>query len=189
MWIWERPMPFPGMRLLIVFAVALAAVHTPATAAPPWESTKLERRAALEAAVVGELNQIRRAHGLRPLRAAPSLRTAARSHSRAMLELGFFGHDSADGTAFSDRIRRYYTNRGWETWSVGEALLAGEGQPIEAKAVVRAWLDSPPHREVILSSAWRDAGVGAIYTPLAPPEYGGAEAVVVTADFGLRDRT
>jgi uncharacterized protein YkwD len=104
-----------------------------------------------------------------------------------MLQLGFFGHDSADGTAFSDRIRRFYSSRGWETWSVGEALLASEGRQIAANAIVQAWLDSPPHREIILSSAWRDAGIGAVYTSLAPLEYGSSEAVVVTADFGLRD--
>ncbi len=180
-------MPFPGMRFLVVLAVALVAVHTSATAASPREPTKLERRTALETEIVREMNQIRIARGVRPLRASPSLRSAARTHSRAMLELGYFGHDSADGTAFSDRIRRFYTNRGWDTWSVGEALLASEGQQIAAKATVRAWLDFPPHREVILSSAWRDAGIGAVYTPLAPSEYGGSEAVVVTADFGLRD--
>jgi len=180
-------MPFPGMRFLVVLAVAFVAVNTSAGAAPPRELTKLERRTALEAEIVREMNQIRIAHRIQPLRASPSLRSAARTHSRAMLELGFFGHDSADGTAFSDRIRRFYTSRGWDTWSVGEALLASEGQQIAAKAIVRAWLDSPPHREVILSSAWRDAGIGAVYTPLAPSEYGGSEAVVVTADFGLRD--
>ena len=106
-----------------------------------------------------------------------------------MLELGFFGHDSADGTAFSDRIRRYYTNRGWETWSVGEALLASEGQQIAAKPIVRAWLDSPLHRAVILSPAGKDACIGAVYTSWPPPRpraYGGSEAAVVTADFGLR---
>jgi len=174
------------MRFLVVFAVMLTTVHTSA-AAPAGVPTKLERRITLEAEVVREMNQIRVNRGVRPLRAAPSLRTAARTHSRAMLELGFFGHDSADGTAFSDRIRRYYTNRGWERWSVGEALLASEGKPIAAKEIVKAWLDSPSHREVILSSAWRDAGIGAVYTSTAPAEYGGAEAVVVTADFGLRD--
>jgi uncharacterized protein YkwD len=179
-------MPFQGMRFLVVFAVALTAAHTSA-AAPAEVPTKLERRTTLEAEIVREMNQIRANRGIRPLRAAPSLRTAARAHSRAMLELGFFGHDSADGTAFSDRIRRYYTNRGWETWSVGEALLASEGQRIEAKAIVKAWLDSPPHREVVLSSAWRDAGIGAVYTSTAPTEYGGSDALVVTADFGLRD--
>jgi len=184
----EWPMPFPGMRFLVVFAVVIAAIHTPATAAIPRVPTKLERRGMLEAEVVREMNRARVTRGLRPLRGAPSLRTAARAHSRAMLELGFFGHDSADGTEFSDRIRRYYTNRGWESWSVGEALLAVSGKEIDAKAIVAAWLDSPPHREIIFSSAWRDAGIGALYTPLAPREYGGAAAVVVTADFGLRAR-
>lgn len=179
-------MPFQGMRFLVVFAVALAAVHASA-AAPAEAPTNLGRRTALEAELVREMNRIRANRGIRPLRASPSLRTAARAHSRAMLELGFFGHDSADGTAFSERIKRYYTNRGWETWSVGEALLASEGQRIEAKAIVKAWLDSPPHREVILSSAWRDAGVGAVHTSKAPTEYGGSDAVVVTADFGLRN--
>jgi len=173
------------MRFLVLLAVALTAVQTSA-AAPVEAPTKLERRAMLEAEIVHELNQIRASKGVRALRAAPSLRSAARAHSKAMLELGFFGHDSADGTAFSDRIRRYYSNRGWEKWSVGEALLASEGQEIKAKAIVKAWLDSRPHREVILSSAWRDAGIGAVYTPTAPAEYGGSEAMVVTADFGLR---
>ncbi len=174
------------MRFLVVFAVAIGAAHASATAATHRVPTNIERRAVLEAEIVREMNRVRVARGVHPLRAAPSLRTAARGHSRDMLELGFFGHDSADGTAFSDRIRRYYTSRGWETWSVGEALLAASGKEIDAKAIVAAWLDSAPHREIILSSAWRDAGIGALYTPIAPQEYGGAAAVVVTADFGLR---
>ena len=104
-----------------------------------------------------------------------------------MLALGFFSHTSADGTAFSDRIKRYYTSRGFTTWSVGEALLASESDDIDAKAVVSAWLDSPPHREILLSPNWRDAGIGAFYTPSAPSQFGGAGAIVVTADFGLRE--
>ena len=179
-------MPFAGMRFLVVFAVALAVVQT-SSAAPSGVPTKLERRVTLEAEIVREMNQVRTNRGIHPFRSAPSLRTAARAHSRAMLELGFFAHDSADGTAFSDRIRRYYTNRGWETWSVGEALLASQGQEIDAHAVVQAWLESPPHRAVILSPSWRDVGIGAVHTSTAPSEYGGSEAVVVTADFGVRD--
>ena len=178
-------MPFSGMRFFVVLAVALAALQAPA-AAPAESPTKLERRTTLEAEIMREVNSIRAGRGIRPLRAAPNLRGAARAHSRAMLEHGFFGHDSMDGTAFSDRIKRYYTDRGWEMWSVGEALLANEGQ-IDAKMIVVAWLDSPPHRELILSPAWHDAGIGVMYTAMAPAAYGGAEAVVVTADFGLRD--
>jgi uncharacterized protein YkwD len=147
----------------------------------------VERRAALEAAVIRETNRVRAARGLRPLRAAPSLRSAARNHSEAMLAKGFFGHESADGTAFSERIKRYYTNRGFSTWSVGEALMASEGRSVDARAVVAAWLGSPPHREIVLSPTWRDAGIGVLYAPSAPREFGGAEAIVVTADFGFRD--
>ena len=146
----------------------------------------MERMAALEASVVRELNHIRSARDLKGLRAAPGLRTAARTHSRTMIDVGFFGHDSPNGTAFSDRIRRYYPSRGWRTWSVGEALLTSEGRQIEASAIVSAWLGSPPHRRIVLSPTWRDVGIGAYYAPISSAEYGDADAIVVTADFGLR---
>ena len=142
----------------------------------------------LEAAVVRAMNRVRVADGLRPLRTSPGLRTAARGHSRAMLEKGFFAHESADGTAFSERIRKHYPSRGWRTWSVGEALLASPGSDVEAAAIVDSWLESPPHRAIILSPSWRDAGIGALYASAAPKAFGGTATLVVTADFGLRDR-
>ena len=166
----------------------VTAVLVAAPTATSRSSANVERRPALEAAVIHELNEVRSAQGLEPLRSSPSLRSAARGHSRAMLDYGFFSHDSADGTAFSERIRRYYTNRGWRTWSVGEALLASQGiDDIDAAGIVKAWLESPPHREIILSPTFRDAGIGALYAPSAPKEFSGAETVVVTADFGLRE--
>jgi uncharacterized protein YkwD len=175
------------MRSLAALAVALTCALGFAAPASPGQSAKLERRVALEGTVVREMNRVRVAHGLAALRVSPSLRAAARNHSRSMLEQGFFGHDSVDGTAFSERIRRHYTSRGWRTWSVGEALLASEGHEVDAHAIVSAWLDSPPHRTIILSRTWREAGIGALYAPTAPNEYGGAATVVVTADFGLRE--
>ena len=175
------------MRTLAALAVGLATVLVAAPTAAPAQSTSVERRASLEVAVVRALNRVRTDAGLRPLRSTPSLRTAARGHSAAMLELGFFSHESADGTAFSERIRRHYTNRGWRTWSVGEALLASSGTTVEPDAIVEAWLESPPHRAIILSPTWHDAGIGAFYAPAAPKEFGGSATIVVTADFGLRE--
>lgn len=175
------------MRPLAVLAVTLVAVLVAAPTAAPRSSANVVRRAALEVAVVKALNHVRADAGLKPLRSSPSLRAAARGHSEAMLELGFFGHESADGTAFSERIRRHYTNRGWRLWSVGEALLASQGNSAEPDAIVEAWLESPPHRAIILSPTWRDAGIGALYAPDAPHEFGGTETIVVTADFGLRE--
>jgi uncharacterized protein YkwD len=175
------------MRSLVALAVALVAVLVAAPTAAPGRAANVERRVTLEAAVVRALNHVRAEAGLKPLRTSPSLRAAARGHSLAMLDLGFFGHESADGTAFSERIRRHYTNRGWRTWSVGEALLASAGTTVEPDAIVEAWLDSPPHRAIILSPTWRDAGIGALYAPDAPREFGGSQTIVVTADFGLRE--
>jgi len=175
------------MRSLAAIAVALASALALAVPASPGQSAKLERRVVLEGAVVREMNRVRVAHGLTALRVSPSLRTAARDHSRSMLERGFFGHDSADGTAFSERIRHHYASSGWRMWSVGEALLASEGREVDAHAIVAAWLESPPHREIVLSPTWRDAGIGALYAPTAPNEYRGAATIVVTADFGIRE--
>jgi uncharacterized protein YkwD len=175
------------MRYLVVLALASATVLVSAPVATPGAQTKVERRAALEASVVREMNRVRAARGLSPLRAAPALRTAARSHSQSMLAHGFFSHDSADGTAFSERIRRYYTNAGYARWSVGEALMASQARAVDAEAIVTAWLDSPSHRTIILSATWRDTGIGVLYAPSAPATFGGAEAIVVTADFGLRE--
>src|SRR5262245_53917228 len=177
------------MRSLGALGFALAALLVVAPTAAPAQSapSKVERRATLEAAVVRALNQVRADAGLKPLRTSPSLRAAARGHSTAMLELGFFSHESADGTAFSERIRRHYTNHGWRLWSVGEALLASEGKKIEPDAIVEAWLDSPPHRAIILSPTWREAGIGALYASDAPNKFNDTETIVVTADFGLRE--
>lgn len=175
------------MRSTAAVAVMVMAVLVAAPTATSGSSANVERRPALEAAVIHELNEVRAAQGLEPLRSSPSLRSAARGHSRSMLDDGFFSHDSADGTAFSERIRRFYTDRGWRTWSVGEALLASQGIEIDAAGIVKAWLQSPSHREIILSPAFRDAGIGALYAPTAPKAFSGAETVVVTADFGLRE--
>jgi uncharacterized protein YkwD len=175
------------MRLL-VSAVALAVMLAWSPVATPGASPRVERRPALEARVVGEINRIREARDLEPLRVAPSLRTAARSHTRAMIAHGFFGHDSIDGTAFSARIKRHYTDRGWATWSVGEALLSTSGgRTLRPDAVVTAWMNSPSHRDIVLAPSWRDVGIGVLYASTAPGEFEGEEAVVVTADFGLRE--
>ena len=174
------------MRILVLLTLVVAVVHVPTSAANAEPETKTLRLRSLEAAVVRELNDVRSVRGLHPLRQARSLRTAARSHTKSMLDVGFFGHDSADGTAFSERIRRYYTSRGWHSWSVGEALLASPTREAQAAAIVSAWMNSPPHREIILSPTWRDVGIGALHAPSAPREFGNAETVAVTADFGMR---
>lgn len=174
------------MRFLALLVLVVAVVYVPVSSARAEQDTKTMRLTSLESSVVREVNRVRASSGLRPLRQAPSLRTAARSHTKAMLDFGFFGHESVDGTAFSERIKRYYTSRGWQSWSVGEALLASPTHQTEASTIVSAWMDSPPHRAILLSPSWRDVGIGALYAPVAPRAFGNAETVAVTADFGSR---
>jgi uncharacterized protein YkwD len=104
-----------------------------------------------------------------------------------MLELGFFEHTSPDGTSFDDRIRRFYSDSGWRSWAVGETLLSSSGR-LSAREIVATWVDSPPHRGVILSRLYREAGVGVYFAPSAVGQFSGEPALAVTADFGLRTK-
>jgi uncharacterized protein YkwD len=176
------------MRRALAFLAAAVAlwVLAPAASSAP-QSSAVARRGPLERAVGRELNRIRVAHDLKPLRFGDGLSAAAAQHSRSMLESGYFEHASSDGTSFDARIKRFYGTRGWRSWAVGETLLSSSVE-IPAREIVSTWLDSPPHREVILSATYRDGGVGVFYASSASGAFGNQSAFVVTADFGLRQR-
>ena len=164
----------------IVLAFSGAAV---AARAPHGHArTKLDP---LSAAVLVQVNGVRRAHGLRPLRASTRLTAAASQHSGEMAWRGYFEHASFDGTAFWRRIQRFYARRGYRTWSVGENLL-WSSPDVDAAGAVRMWMNSPEHRANLLARTWREIGLAAIHVPSAPGVYEGAEVTIVTADFGAR---
>jgi uncharacterized protein YkwD len=141
--------------------------------------------AVLEAAVIGRINAVRRGRGLRLLRQNSRLAAAADFHSRDMARKGYFEHDSASGTTFWRRIERFYPSRGFRSWTVGENLLWATDR-YGAAFAVREWMNSPPHRENILSRDWREIGIGAVFVASAPGEYHGRSVTIVTADFGSR---
>jgi uncharacterized protein YkwD len=140
---------------------------------------------ALEGAVLAELNAVRRAHRLTPLRVSRPLGAAADAHSRAMGRFGFFEHESRDGTAFWHRVKRFYGSRGYGTWSVGENLLWATAG-IDARRAVELWMASPGHRKNILTGRWREIGLAAVTVAGAPGVYGGRDVVIITTDFGVR---
>jgi uncharacterized protein YkwD len=173
------------VRFLAVLAAALAAASPAALAATSPAPSEVERRAALELELLRELNRVRADRGLEPLRLARGLRVAAVHHSRSMLEVGFFDHDSANGQSFDDRLRDHYTDRGWQAWTVGETLLA-TSEGLGAREMVGEWIKSKSHRAIILSPTWQDVGIGAQHAAAPPLTFGGIPTTVVTADFGLR---
>lgn len=156
----------------IAFAVVAIGQLAPAKAAAA--SPRLE---GAERAIIRAINRQRVAAGLRTVRASQRLARAADYHSREMLAGNYFAHPSRNGSPFDQRIRRFQNSR-----AVGETLAmlnsCGRGT---AGRVVSMWMDSPPHRAVILSPAYRRAGVGRRTGSL-----GGGRACVVTADFASR---
>jgi uncharacterized protein YkwD len=128
---------------------------------------------ALEGPVVALFNEQRAAHGLEPLRADAKLAEVACGHSADMLQHQYFAHDDARGT-WSERIRRHVTRS-----EVGEILSYGSGEYATPAGLLKAWMQSPEHRGIILTPELRRVGLGA-----ATGTYEGEAGVsLVTADF------
>ena len=104
-----------------------------------------------------------------------------------MARAGFFAHDSANGASFGERVRRYYRLSGFRSWRAGENLLWASPD-INAERAVEMWLESPGHRRILLTPAWREIGLSAVHTASAPRAFNGLEVTIVTADFGARVR-
>jgi uncharacterized protein YkwD len=175
-------------KILVGALVTLVATVAPAAATTDGGgSREISTRAALGREIVGEINAIRARNGLPRLVVSPQLSSAARTHSWNMARAGFFSHESANGSSFGQRVRRYYRAAGFRSWRAGENILWASPD-IDAERAVGMWLESPGHRRIILTSAWREIGLSAVHTPSAPNEFNGLEVTIVTADFGARVR-
>jgi uncharacterized protein YkwD len=136
---------------------------------------------ALVRATLCVLNAHRARHDLGALRLNRKLSTAARRHSRAMVREHFFSHDSPNGASFVDRIRATGYLEGAQSWSVGENIAYGSGRRSTPRSIGRAWMNSPGHRANILSTSFREIGIGiAAGTPV------GGGGATYTTDFGHR---
>ena len=174
-----------GTRIAALVAAAAVLVVPPSGSARTRIS--VAPVAGLGSAHVVQVNALRAAHGLTPLRVSPSLTAAANAHSTQMARLGYFSHDSANGGSFSSRIATYYPARGYHSWTVGENLLWASPD-VGAVRALKLWLASSPHRANLLNPRWRDVGLAAVHAARAPGVYGNAPTTIVTADFGARTR-
>ncbi|MDQ3067744.1 MAG: CAP domain-containing protein [Actinomycetota bacterium] len=174
--------PLTKVAILVVTLFTLAAASAGAATAP---ARTFQAANQLESQVLSELNAVRRAHGLVPLKLSRPLASAADVHSRSMGTHGFFSHDSKDGSDFSRRVMRFYESKNYRSWSVGENLLWST-TGIDARGALKLWMESPSHRKNILTARWREVGLSALTVPAAPGVFGGRDVVIVTSDFGVR---
>ena len=178
-----------GLLVMLVAALALS-LGAGASASPSGKrtlssSTTLTRATSLEELVLSEINTLRAAHGRQPLSPSAALSRAADRHSRSMALLGFFAHESRNGTPFWQRVKQYYFANS-ATWTVGENLAMFGGITPNAQSIVTAWMGSPGHRANLLRSSYRDAGISIVHHPTAGGVFGGRSTWVVTLDFGRR---
>lgn len=127
------------------------------------------------------INDVRRAHRLRPVRADRHLRTAARRHAGDMADRNYFAHASPAGTTMEKRVRHAGYLRDVREWWLGEAIAWGHGGAGTPRAILRGLLKSPPHRAILLDPGFRDLGVG---VARGAPRGAGAGALTVALDFG-----
>src|SRR5829696_4418239 len=126
--------------LLLLLALLFALSATNASAA-----TTLHPRNGLEASLLDRINDVRKAHGLRPLSMSSALTKAATRHANSMGNAGYFRHElytpnkSVTWTGFSTWIRWYWPGPGYTSWSAGENIAWG-APDISAGQTLQRWM-------------------------------------------------
>jgi uncharacterized protein YkwD len=128
------------IRMLIALALAscaLAAMASSAAASSP------------EAQMLQKVNKYRRHHGLRAIRLSRDLAGSAKRKARRMMDSGYFGHDSRIHA--SSRFRRLGEILEWQRGGTNVALC------------FKTWIQSGPHRAIILDRYFTYAGAAHVY--------------------------
>jgi uncharacterized protein YkwD len=106
-----------------------------------------EAAANAQTEAIEQLNKIRSAHGLATLRPSRSLHRSSTRYARHLASTDYFGHASriAVGAQFG---------------RAGETLELHSGWRPEPSLAISGWMNSAPHRGVLLSSQFRWVGMG-----------------------------
>jgi uncharacterized protein YkwD len=189
--------------VIVALAAALASALTPcacalASSARAQAPASLARRCrgaglrptsanltAVDTATACLIDRARRAAHLHVLRANRSLQRVAARQSREMVLGDYFGDDSRSGQTPLQRIVATRYLRDTAQFSTAQNIGWGTDAQATPAAIVAAWMHSPPHREIILTEAFRDIGVGA--SPAAPAALAaGRVGATYTVEFGAR---
>ncbi len=153
------PLPLPPAPTVpSVPAISLPPVVTAAQSCPGARRRSGAR--ARRAAVGCLVNKARTAAGLRGFAWSRSLGRAATRHARDMARRGYFAHRRSGGPSLARRARA----AGFRGRNVGEAIAYGCGSLSTPASVVRSWMNSPPHRAILLSGRSR-VGIGVTGRP------------------------
>ena len=134
-------------------------------------------------ALLCEIDRVRAKRDLGRLRDNGLLDRASKRHASDMVQRLYFSHETPGGASPTDRARRAGYVKSSCSWRIGEVLAWGVAGRSTAAATVRAWMDSPDHRRILVSDRYDELGSAMVGgTPLK--EY--PSGVTVAAVLGRR---
>ncbi|MBV6727927.1 CAP domain-containing protein [Nocardioides daeguensis] len=146
-----RSVLLPGAVLATVVLTMAPASSHPAPAPRPAPRIDTAR---VEVQLLDRVNVVRRQAGCRRLRPKAGLHGAAAAHSAAMGATGTLSHQLPGEPVLRDRVAA----AGFRNAArMGEVIARG---PTSARSALDRWLDSPPHRAVLLDCRLRLVGLG-----------------------------
>jgi uncharacterized protein YkwD len=184
----------PLVVALVVVLCALAApagslAETGSGGACTGESSSPNghNAALIDSATLCLMNEIRIAHRLPLLHFNASLGHVASGQASDMVRGHYFGDQSLSGLSPMKRILAsgYVTRQSRVRLHAAQNIGWGTGHAATPAGIVQAWMESPPHRAIILTGSYRDAGVGvspSVPSGFSAPWHGGTYA----AEFGTR---
>ena len=188
-------MPLPAiLRRPLVLAAATAGLALAVPTAAMADATACGGRdlmpstdnvAAVQHSTLCLLNEQRKAHGLRRLRANETLERVATAYTRRMVSDGFFDHVAPSGSTMLGRVRATAYLRKTRSWALGENLAWGTGSLSTPAKTMDAWMASAGHRRNILDASFKEIGIGV--TLGAPVQVSAATtAATYATEFGAR---
>jgi len=119
-------------------------------------------------------NQKRQANGLSELKLNPVLVEAAQQKGADMMAKNYWAHTSPDGKT----PWYFFKNVSYQYLYAGENLARDF---IDSPSVVSAWMNSPTHKDNLLSSRYQEIGIAVIQDT-----FQGNESVLVVQLFGTQ---
>jgi uncharacterized protein YkwD len=142
------------LAVLLVLGLLAASVVAPGTAAAADGMTISQA----ELAMVDALNVDRTTRGLVPVRIDSRLMAIARARSVDMATKDYFSHTQPDGRNVFDILSSQKI-----TWYNAGEIIAWNNYPTLETSVPAAntqWLNSPPHKAIVVSTTYNYVGVG-----------------------------
>jgi len=141
--------------------------------------------AAVNSATLCLVNAVRSAHHLHALRSNGQLAKVATSQVSSMIRWDYFADVRPSGQTPMSLVdvTRYPAHTAG--FAVGQNIAWGTGTFASPEHIVTEWMASPPHRAIILTGSYRDAGV-AVDPALPGVLRAGHSGATYAMEFGVR---